>query len=61
MRPSAAATLSGAQASLAPRLHRLLARLIIADARYREARRLEELPEERLRDVGLTRADLTQR
>ena len=32
---------------------RLLARLLEAEAQYRQVRRLEEMPDERLRDMGL--------
>ncbi|TNC67538.1 hypothetical protein [Rubellimicrobium roseum] len=44
-----------------PLFRRLLDWLVEVDARYREARRIEGLTEERLRDVGLTRADFTRR
>jgi uncharacterized protein YjiS (DUF1127 family) len=59
MRPAitAAASVAPAQGSI---LRRLLARLVEADARYREKRRIEALPDERLRDIGLTRADLAR-
>ena len=61
MRPAHEITLATSLTSPAPLLHRLLGRLVEADARYREARRLEDVPEDRLRDVGLTRADLARR
>ena len=44
---------SHVQASRASLPKRLLARLLGAEAQYRQARRLEDMPEERLRDIGL--------
>lgn len=59
--PPAAATLSAEPTPSASLLHRLLARIITADTRYREARRLKDLPDERLRDLGVTRAEFARR
>lgn len=39
-------------------LARLIHRLLAADARYRDRQRLGDLPDDRLADVGLNRADL---
>ena len=55
MRPAAVAILPSFLALSSALPGRLLNLLVGADARYREARKLEELPEERLRDMGLTR------
>ncbi len=39
---------------------RLLETLLVWDARYRERLRLRDLPEERLRDLGMTRPDVAR-
>lgn len=53
---SAAASRPGALATAGALALRVLNLLADADAHHRQARRLAELPAERLRDVGLTRA-----
>lgn len=55
MRPALSTTLSGFFPSPATLLQQLVDRLVEADGRYREARKFEDLSDERLRDMGLTR------
>ena len=55
MRLALATTLFDLVSPAASLPRHLLERLVEADARHREARRFEDLPEERLRDMGLTR------
>jgi uncharacterized protein YjiS (DUF1127 family) len=41
-------------------LPRLLARLLAADAAYRQRRRLRDAPAERLDDMGISRAEIAR-
>jgi uncharacterized protein YjiS (DUF1127 family) len=41
-------------------LARLLARLLAADAAYRQRRRLSDAPAERLDDMGISRAEIAR-
>lgn len=43
-----------------PSVRGILARLVAADARYRQKLALEELDDRMLRDMGLTRADVAR-
>ncbi len=53
MRSAHSTTLTTVPLSSASLIRRLVIRLVEADVRYRQARRLESLPEHLLRDMGL--------
>ena len=53
MRSAHSTMLTTAPLSSASLVRRLMIRLVEADVRYRQARRLESLPEHLLRDLGL--------